>query len=248
MKISYCILLIILGLMGSPNLICQEISSKSEKSFSKIRVKPNNVLNSSLMNNFGKKYHAKVSFPDSREKKNSLIIALHWAGNTNTYKEFHDCLITKGFQELNAILISPESEGQLWNTKNNIDKIKSIVDNAVKFWNVDSKRVAITGYSNGGNGSWYFAEHYPELFTAAIPMASLYSLNSKIEIPVYAIHGLKDELFQVSKTEKYINKSIEKGSNITFIINEQLSHFQACAYTQDLKIASRWLKNIWKIK
>ena len=36
---------------------------------------------------------------------------------------------------------------------------------------VDMKRIAVTGFSVGGTGSWHFAAKYPERFSAAIPVA-----------------------------------------------------------------------------
>ena len=104
------------------------------------------------------------------------------------------------------------------------------------------------GYSNGGNGSWYFAEHHPELFSAAIPMASSYAITEKINIPLYVIHGEKDELFSVTKTSEWIRNSKEVGSDITFVTNESLSHFQGCSYVRELRKAQEWLQNLWKEK
>ena len=111
---------------------------------------------------------------------------------------------------------------------------------------VDPARIAITSYSNGGNGSWFFAEKYPELFSAAIPMASSYRTLNKIEVPLYVIHGKKDELFEFSLTKKLINIAEERGATITFAVAEELSHFEACSYTDYLKNAAEWLKGIWK--
>ncbi len=248
MRVILFILLIVFELLGANNLESQEIQSKSEKAFSRVKLRSNKLLDINLMNDHGKRYKARVSFPDSIEKHNPLIIALHYAGGLGTYKEFHDCLVVPGLEKLNAIIISPEGEEQLWSTENNIEKILSIVNLAPKYWKTNQRKVVIMGYSNGGNGTWYFAKHYPDLFSAAIPIASSYPLSAKIQIPVYAIHGSKDELFSITKTEKYINNSIEKGSNITFIKNERLSHFQACAYAEDLKKVTKWLHNIWNIE
>ena len=242
------LIILFFGLAGySFHLNAQKALKKSEISFSKISNKAG-VRNISLMNDYGKRWKMRVEFPENPSEKKSLIIALHWAGGGDTYKEFHDCLVLPGLQDVNAIIVSPEGENQLWNTGNNIDKILAIVTNSQKYWNVDPKKIAIMGYSNGGNGSWFFAENYPKLFSAAIPMASSYAINKKIDLPLYVIHGAKDELFVVSKTKQWVEKSKSEGSDITFIINEQLSHFQGCAYSNDLKNAGEWLQKIWKKK
>ena len=104
------------------------------------------------------------------------------------------------------------------------------------------------GYSNGGNGSWYFAEKHSDLFTAAIPMASAYPIKKKISIPLYVIHGAKDELFKVDDTRKWVNTSKEAGSDIILSINENLSHFEACAYVEELRKGGEWLQELWNDK
>ena len=74
----------------------------------------------------------RVKFTENPSEKNALIIALHWAGGGDTYKEFNDCLVLPGLQDVNAIIVSPEGENQLWNTGNNIDKILAIVTQFAK--------------------------------------------------------------------------------------------------------------------
>lgn len=225
----------------------QDALSKSEKSFAKIRVEKG-TRDVTLTSDYGKKWKMRVNFPENGEEKKALIIALHWAGGGKTYKEFNDCLALPALETLNAIIVSPESENQRWSTANNVEKILFIIANAKKYWNINPQKIAVTGYSNGGNGSWFFAENYPELFSAAIPIAGLYAINKKIEIPLYVIHGAKDELFKVGKTTQYINNTQNAGSDVTFIINEELSHYNGCSYIADLKNAGKWLEAIWSEK
>lgn len=242
----FAILLYLTVLAFNTNYLeAQEELSKSEKSFAKIGMKKG-TRNVTQVNDYGKKWKMRVTFPEIGKEKKSLIIALHWAGGGDTFEEFNDCLILPALKPFDTIIVSPEGENQLWSTGNNEEKILSIVYNAQKYWNVNPNNVAVTGYSNGGNGSWYFAEKYPELFSAAIPMASAYPIHKKIDIPLYVIHGRKDELFQISQTEKWVKKTTEKGTDVTFVVNEKLSHFQGCAYTEMLSQAGQWLQNLWK--
>lgn len=225
----------------------QDSVSKSERSFSEIKIKKG-TQNATLTNDYGKRWKMRVTFPKETDEKNSLIIALHWAGGGGTYKEFHDCLALPGLAVLNAIIVSPEGENQLWSTGNNVEKVRFISSNSKKYWNVDPDKIAVMGYSNGGNGSWYFAQHCPELFSAAIPIASAYPINQKINIPLFVIHGAKDELFELSKTKKWVMKTKEKGTDVTWVVNDSLSHFQGCAYIAELNKATEWLKRLWKAK
>ena len=223
----------------------QEQITKSEKSFAKIKTKPG-TRDAIWVSDYGKPYTMRVTFPEASEDKTALIVALHWAGGGNTYKEFNDCLILPALAGLQAIIVSPEGENQLWSTANNVEKLLSLIAYSRKYWNIDPAKIAVTGYSNGGNGSWYFAEYHPELFSAGIPMASAYPISEKIDIPLYIIHGAKDELFAMEKTRMWIERTRKAGTELVFVPNDSLSHFQGCAYVDDLIQAGKWLQRLWE--
>mgnify|MGYP000725323698 CR=1 FL=1 len=229
------------------NVLAQGKMSITEASFSKIKIKEG-TRTVTLTNDYDKKWKMRINFPENASKENTLIIALHWAGGGDIYKEFNDCLALPALEFLNTIIVSPEGENQLWSTGNNVEKVLSIVENAKKYWNVNPDKIAVVGYSNGGNGSWYFADKYSQFFSAAIPMASSYPIKKKIDIPLYVIHGEKDDLFEVSRTTKWVKATEEAGTNLTYSVNKELSHFEACAYVDDLKLAGAWLQKIWNKK
>ena len=79
-------------------------------------------------------------------------------------------------------------------------------------------KVLVTGYSNGGNGSWYYAENHADLFKAAIPMASAYRIKESVNIPIYLIHGERDDLFPVAATLGFAKAAQAAGTDITFIL------------------------------
>ena len=171
-----------------------------------------------------------------------LVIALHWAGGGETYKVFSECLVAPAFAKKNAIVLVPDAENDIWYSPKNEKRILKLIQLANKNWNIDSKKVIIMGYSNGGNGAWYFVEHYPELFQAAIPMASAYPINGqKIEVPLFVIHGVNDELFDINRTRLWVEEAQKENKKIVFKRIPGLSHFEACNYLPALKEAVEWL-------
>ena len=143
---------------------------------------------------------------------------------------------------MDAIIVSPYAERLLWFDAQNEEKILKLIELAKRHWNVDPNKIIVTGYSNGGNGSWYFAEKYPKIIRAAIPMASAYAVQSKIEVPLYVIHGEKDELFDVNKIREEVNMAAAKGAQIKLSVNPEFSHYMACAYVDELRKAVTWLQ------
>ncbi len=239
--------LLVICLLIQVSAFTQKGLSPKDNSFSRIELRPG-TSDATFLSNSGKKWKMRINVPQNigESERKTLIVALHWAGGYGTYSGFADCLAIPGFSSMDAIIVAPEGEGQLWSSQNNISKIETIVTQAVKHWKVDPEKVAVSGYSNGGNGSWFFAEHYPELFSAAIPMASAYKAEGKIKIPLYVVHGGKDELFPLSRTQQWIDLAKKEGSDITLVVNNGLSHFEGCAYTEELKKASQWLNKIWE--
>jgi len=219
--------------------------SKIEKRFSKIDTTAGH-RNISLRFSSEHTWNIRMSFPKKTNQKKPLIIALHWAGGGDTYKEYSSCLVEPAMANLNAIILAPDAEYLLWTNKYNEEKIIKLVTMAKKFWNIDTNKIIVTGYSNGGIGSWYFADKHPELFSAAIPLAGVYYIAKKINLPMYVIHGEKDELFKLEKTASFVALAKEHGSDIIFVVNPNLSHHMACAYKEELTKASNWLlKEVW---
>nr|WP_321223727.1 dienelactone hydrolase family protein [uncultured Psychroserpens sp.] len=166
-------------------------------------------------------------------QKIPLIIALHWAGGTNAYIDYSECLAFPALEFLNGIIIAPSDDGLHWITAENESKLLQLIKSVKKHWPIDDTKIIITGYSNGGIASWAYAEKYPEVFCATIPIAGSYTA-SKIEIPTYVIHGKNDELFNAYRTQNILSQSINKGSNITLNLIEQ-SHYEGCSYVKALQ-------------
>jgi len=190
----------------------------------------------------------------SETNKRPLILNLH-GGALNISPEAHkstNCLAEPAFEKLNGYIISPNSDGHLWYEQQNQIQVSALIDLANSYLFVDENKVVVTGYSDGGTGSWFYAEYYPELFSAAIPMASSYNpeksngLVPKIHIPLYVIHGEKDVLFPLAQTEEWVNQSKNAGSNIEFVIASGLTHYEVCNYVGYLTTAANWLQNeVW---
>lgn len=182
-----------------------------------------------------------------------LIFDLHGAsGGAADAHQKTDCYLEESFENMEAFMIVPNGRDEIWSAFNNQEQVINLLFLAREFWPIDPNKVALTGYSNGGNGSWFFGETQPSLFSAAIPMASSYTTiatNGSVRvmpIPMYVIHGENDDLFPVEQTEEWVTKTVDEGSDITFVIAPGLGHYEPCNYVPYLKEAVIWLDNLWQ--
>lgn len=208
----------------------------------------------SLLNTANYLWYFRVNMPDVDFTNNNrpLIIDLHsFSGNdTNAYKET-GCYIETGFASLDAIIISPSAESGMWEGFNNQIQILSLVDLAVTYLPVDPTKIVVTGYSAGGNGSWFSGETQPNVFSAAIPIASSYNTTTNgtgrlMEIPFYVIHGAEDTFFPLSLTQNWVDATVAVGSDVTLVVAPELDHFEPCNYVPYIEDAADWLVNtVW---
>jgi len=82
------------------------------------------------------------------------------------------------------------------------------LDLLIKHLPIDKKRVYITGYSMGGEGTFDFLTRRPDLFAAAIPICSVSDTgkaNLIYKIPLWAFHGDQDDVNNVKYSRLMIN-------------------------------------------
>lgn len=185
--------------------------------------------------NNGEAWPVKISIPQLEPGETAaLIVSLHWAGGPKTYQEYFDCLVQPATDSLNAIVITPSSDnGGRWFEEATEERVIHLVRNVQKYWPVTENQTIITGYSNGAIGAWKYATKYPKLFRAAVPVSGSYNVI-KVNIPVYLIHGAKDELFPVGPVMDAVDESVQLGSSIQHEIILGLNHYQGCDYVDPL--------------
>lgn len=197
----------------------------------------------------------RVIMPDVDFTNNNrpLIISLHGCANCQSENPHlgTSCYVEEGYAALDAIIISPYSGDFLWYEVINQEKVLQLVDLASDFLPVDTSKIVIEGYSDGGIGAWYFGESRPETFSAAIPSASYYNTTTNgiarvMPIPMYVIHGENDTLFPLEDVEMWVQASVDAGSDITLEVATGLDHYEPCNYVQYMENAAAWLQNsVW---
>lgn len=176
-----------------------------------------------------------------------LVVALHWSGAaTPFYSEtFLRVLAEPGLARLGAIVVAPDRPGREWDSPESEALVLALTEAAVAAWPVDPRRVAVTGYSQGGFGTWSMLAAAPDRFSAGIAMAA-YPITDGAGRPVYVIHGTNDELYAAFDTERAVARLAAAGHPIVYAPAEGLTHTEPAAYVPALQEAARWLADdVW---
>lgn len=185
--------------------------------------------------------------PEDTSSLRPLVVALHWSGDSNAYREYFDCLAVPGLDTLDAFIIAPQDNENDWGTTINLFNVTELRRLALRHWPVDSTRLLVTGYSLGGIGTFNYADNYPELFSAAMPMAGSYRITNPVELPVFFIHGENDELFPLVGVEQEVQSVQDLGGQAELLVVPNLGHGRACEYVPALREGAAWLLDgVWR--
>jgi predicted peptidase len=115
------------------------------------------------------------------------------------------------------IVISPQCPE---NTDWDLNALNGLYAEVLKKYKVDQSRVYLTGLSMGGYGTWAWAIDSPDKFAAIAPVCGggrAFMVSRIKDLPVWAFHGLKDDVVPVYESEKMVNalKKISEKAKLT---------------------------------
>ncbi|MCK6477776.1 MAG: prolyl oligopeptidase family serine peptidase [Phycisphaerales bacterium] len=111
----------------------------------------------------------------------------------------------------------PEFE-PLWPTQTDVvmAELKALREQV----HIDENRISLTGLSQGGHGTWMFAMHDPGMWSALAPVcgfhrdASADAIAAAVKhLPVWAFHGLKDDVVPPARTRDIIDALKQQGAS-----------------------------------
>jgi len=180
-----------------------------------------------------------------------LILALHFGVRggdaAGAGGDVVQILIGPALAELGAIIVAPDSVRGNWSSPENERAVNALLDVVLARYSIDKKKVAVTGFSMGGAGSWHFAEKFPERFSAAIPVAGRPPASaSGWQLPVLAIHSRDDQVAPFDPTEARIAELQKAGVNAKLIPLTGITHYQTSRFRDALQQAVPWLQGVWK--
>ncbi len=84
----------------------------------------------------------------------------------------------------------------------------AVLRDAVRRDHVDATRVALVGISQGGHGTWMIGARHPKLWACLVPVCGYGRArtiqNRATNLPVWAFHGLRDDLVDPNDTRHIV--------------------------------------------
>lgn len=194
-----------------------------------------------------------ISLPKSLapDRAMPLVLALHFGGSVSPYygKEFLTLLVEPALRDLDAIMVAPDCPGRGWIDPISEKAVLALIEGIIDEYNIDPKKIVVTGFSLGGIGTWHFAARHPELFSAAIPISGV--PDAKVapiveNIPVYVIHSKDDEIIPIEKVRAFVKKQKSQGASVHFVEVQGIGHYETYRFVQPLRTAIPWIKETWR--
>lgn len=175
-----------------------------------------------------------------------LVLALHPGGGRPPFYGglFVESVAGPGVSDLRAIIIAPDCPSPSWVEPAAEKAVMALVEQTMKDYVIDRRRVLIVGFSMGGRGTWFFSSRHPELFTAAIPMASFArgeDVTKLATMPTYIIHSEADDVVPFGPAQDLARQLEKMGRKVKFEALSDLSHFAMGAYVPALRRGVKWL-------
>jgi predicted peptidase len=179
-----------------------------------------------------------------------LILALHFGGDPQgAGRAMLEILIQPALGDLGAVIVAPDSVGGGWSTALNEQGVNALLAAVEKSYAIDQKKVVVTGFSMGGQGTWYWAGKYPDRFSAAIPISGTPTPSAATwRLPVFAVHSRDDRVQPIGPTEQRIAELKQRGINAQIVVLTGIEHFETYKFVSGLRQAVPWVQELWKNK
>lgn len=152
--------------------------------------------------------------------------------------------IQKNPERWNCIVVMPQTPSN-WQKPESVELAGVVLDDASKKYNVDPKRIVVTGLSNGGAGAWLLGAKYPGRFAGLAPLCAFAEFDAvpKLKgIPVWAFHNNSDWVVSSNDSRKMVERINKEGGNATVTIYGGISHDCWSKTYSDPEVVA-WLQN-----
>jgi len=172
-------------------------------------------------------------------KSYPLIIYLHGKGETlsvsnwGNSKVFIDTLmkmenVADKFGAYTLVPVTPLGSNGWWEDWE-LQSLKCLIDRLVRSYNIDAKRIYVTGISMGGfTTCQLLKEMPPDTFAAAVPLSGAYTMNDPVAVHNTAFriyHSAEDTVVNVSCSRNLYQQLVASGHpNVEYFESDYGGH------------------------
>lgn len=152
--------------------------------------------------------------------------------------------IQKNPERWNCVVIMPQTPSN-WQKPESVELASAVLEDAQKKYSIDSRRIVVTGLSNGGAGAWLLGARYPGRFAGLAPLcafAEYEAVPQLTHVPVWAFHNSSDWVVSSNDSKNMVEKINQAGGNATVTIYGGFSHDCWTKTYSDPDVV-KWLQN-----
>jgi predicted peptidase len=166
--------------------------------------------------------------PEKKDVKWPLLLFLHGGGergdNLELVKKHGPPKIVEQKKDFPFVTISPQCPAEKqWNA----DELVKLVDHVANTYQIDPKRMYVSGLSLGGAGTWELLAKHPGKFAAAVPICGPGDPAAAEKMkgtPIWVFHGAKDQGVPIAKSEEMVEAIKKAGGNVKFTVYPEAAH------------------------
>ena len=170
----------------------------------------------------------------TEDKEYPLILFLHGAGERGNGEDELEIATNAGLSKhlkdgrisVPAIVLCPQCpKDRVWNQF--VFDLHALLNDIIKKYSVNDKKVSITGLSMGGFGTWEMGMQFPKTFSAMAPICGggmAWRTTALKNKPIWAFHGDADNVVSISNTNDMVDGARKNGANVKYTIFNGVMH------------------------
>ena len=174
--------------------------------------------------------------PENASENLPLLVYLH--GGHGKGSDLSVLLDTDGFPkyladgdlgEIPAYVLIPQLPASEKGWLSSADTVMALIDTICEKKTIDRSRIALTGHSMGGTGTWDLALAYPDVFSRIAPMSggvktTADTLKILESMPIWAFVGENDVVVKPESTEMFIGSVSRQNLDARVTVFEDTDH------------------------
>jgi dienelactone hydrolase len=124
----------------------------------------------------------------------------------------------EAFERTGYIVLMPQAS-DLWWTQRSLEIVSALLEETLRRFRIDADRVFVSGFSNGGSGTYHFATLLRDRFAAAVSLEGAGTsvaldagpASNLHDLPFLFVHGDRDEVVPASASDRTV-KAIRRAT------------------------------------